>query len=112
MELRPYGQSSRPRAAGKGMRVGRTDSAVDGFAGIDSSSGAIWPVYSKEAIIMPDPILDEIWRVREELLKKHGGLSGYFRYVKKLERAHRRRGGKVKATKARRGKTSATSKRS
>ena len=61
---------------------------------------------------MPDPILDEIWRVREELLKKHGGLDGYFRYVKKLERAHRRRGGKVKATKARRRKTSVTSKRS
>jgi hypothetical protein len=61
---------------------------------------------------MPDPILDEIWRVREELLKKHGGLDGYFRYVKKLERAHRRRGRKRKTTKARRRKTSVTSKRS
>jgi hypothetical protein len=62
---------------------------------------------------MPDPILDEIRRVRHELLKKHGGLDGYFRYVKKLEQAHRRRGGKVKTPKAsRRRKTSVTSKRS
>ena len=61
---------------------------------------------------MPDPILDEIWRVREELLKKHGGLDGYFRYVQKLDRAHRQRGRKPKTAKARRRKTSATSKRS
>ena len=46
---------------------------------------------------MPDPILDEIWRVREELLKKHGGLDGYFRYIQKLDRAHRRRRSKPKA---------------
>ena len=93
------------------MRVGWRDGAVDGFTRIDSA-GPIWPVYSKEVIIMPDPILDEIWRVREELLKKHGGLDGYFRYVQKLDRAHRQRGRKRKTTKARRGKTSATSKRS
>ena len=36
---------------------------------------------------MVDPILDEIWRVREELIKKHGGLKGYIRYVQKLDRA-------------------------
>ena len=38
---------------------------------------------------MPDPILEEIWKVREELLKKHGGLDGYFEYVQKLDRAKR-----------------------
>ncbi len=60
---------------------------------------------------MPDPILDEIWRVREELLKKHGGLDGYFRYIQKLDRAHRHQR-KRKTTKARRPKPSVTSKRS
>jgi hypothetical protein len=40
---------------------------------------------------MADPILDEIWRVREELIKKHGGWEGYFKYIQKLDRAHRNR---------------------
>ena len=40
---------------------------------------------------MVDPILDEIWRVREELIKKHGGMDGYWKYLQKLDRAHRRR---------------------
>jgi hypothetical protein len=38
-----------------------------------------------------DPILDEIWRVREELHKKHGGLEGYIRYIQKLDRARQNR---------------------
>ena len=42
---------------------------------------------------MRDPILEEIWRVREELVKKHGGFDGYFKYVQKLDRAQRRRKG-------------------
>ena len=36
---------------------------------------------------MPDPILDEIWRVREQLIKQHGGIEQYFQYVQKLDRA-------------------------
>jgi len=40
---------------------------------------------------MPDPILDEIRRVREELVKKHGGIKGYLAYIEKLDRARRRR---------------------
>jgi hypothetical protein len=57
---------------------------------------------------MADPILDEIWRVREELIKKHGGLDGYFAYVQKLDRAGRRRERRtaVKKTRGRRAKTS------
>jgi hypothetical protein len=43
---------------------------------------------------MRDPILEEIWRVREELVKKHGGFDGYFKYVQKLDRAHRGRKGR------------------
>jgi len=36
---------------------------------------------------MSDPILDELWRVREALIKQHGGLDGYLAYVRSLERA-------------------------
>ena len=58
---------------------------------------------------MPDPILDEIRRVREELIKKHGGIDGYFQYVEKLDRARRRR---EKVAKIRRPKGTTASKRS
>ncbi len=34
---------------------------------------------------MNDPILDEIQRVRAEIVKEHGGLKGYLRYFQKLE---------------------------
>jgi hypothetical protein len=39
---------------------------------------------------MPDPILDELWRVRDELVKKHGGFEAYFKHLQKLDRARRR----------------------
>ena len=51
---------------------------------------------------MADPILDEIRRVREDLIKKHGGLDGYFAYVQKLDRARRRRGSRPQAKTTRR----------
>lgn len=50
---------------------------------------------------MSDPILDEIWRVREELIKQHGGLAGYLAYVQKLDRARRQRGRGSKSQNAR-----------
>ena len=40
---------------------------------------------------MSDELLEEIWRVREELIKKHGGWDGYVKYAQKLERAHGQR---------------------
>lgn len=40
---------------------------------------------------MDDPILEEIWRVREELLKKHGGFDGLLKEAKKIERGHEKR---------------------
>jgi hypothetical protein len=40
---------------------------------------------------MHDPIMEEIWRVREELIKKHGGFENYFKYIQKLDRARLRR---------------------
>ena len=51
---------------------------------------------------MGDPILEEIWRVREALIKKHGGMDGYFRYVEKLDRERRRRKQARNGTKRRR----------
>jgi len=53
---------------------------------------------------MADPILDEIWRVREALLKKHGGLDGYFKYIQKLERARQQRERRRTDSKGRRRK--------
>jgi hypothetical protein len=54
---------------------------------------------------MNDPILEEIWRVRQELIKQHGGLEGYFRYLQKLDRARRQRQRRQKAKKTRRQST-------
>jgi hypothetical protein len=51
---------------------------------------------------MNDPILEEIWRVRQELIKQHGGLEGYFQYVQKIDRARRQRGRRPSAKKTRR----------
>jgi hypothetical protein len=39
---------------------------------------------------MPDSNLEEIWCVREELIKKHGGFDGYFPYIQKLDQARLR----------------------
>lgn len=33
---------------------------------------------------MNDPILDEIHKVREELLAEHGGMGGYMRHLEDL----------------------------
>ena len=41
---------------------------------------------------MTDPILDEVWRVREELLKRYGGIDGYFRHLQAMDRARARKG--------------------
>jgi hypothetical protein len=49
---------------------------------------------------MADPILDEIWRVREELVKKHGGIHGWVRHVQKLDRARRKKRKKASKKKA------------
>lgn len=49
---------------------------------------------------MNDPILDEIARVRQELIKKHGGIDGYFAYIQKLDRAHRKKRKKPSKKKA------------
>ena len=35
---------------------------------------------------MQDKMLEEIWRVREELVKRHGGVHGYLQYLQTLDR--------------------------
>ena len=56
---------------------------------------------------MSDPMLDEIWRVREELFRQHGGLDGYIKHVQKLERAHAERQEKTQPSGRRRRRTAA-----
>jgi hypothetical protein len=40
---------------------------------------------------MTDPILDEIWRVREELVQRYGGIDGYFKHLQAMDRARMRK---------------------
>lgn len=49
---------------------------------------------------MSDPILEEIWRVREKLIRDHGGIDGYFKYVQNLDRARLRKAKLKRARKA------------
>ena len=56
---------------------------------------------------MSDPLMEEIWRVREQLLVEHGGMEGLLKHVRKIEREHRR---KTSTAKSRRPKTASTAK--
>jgi hypothetical protein len=40
---------------------------------------------------MSDVIVDRIRQVREELIKQHGGIEGYFKHCQALDRAWARR---------------------
>ena len=35
---------------------------------------------------MRDPMLEEIWRVRDELIRRHGGVHGFLKYLQSLDR--------------------------
>jgi hypothetical protein len=35
---------------------------------------------------MQDPMLEEIWRVRDELIRRHGGVHGYLNYLRERDR--------------------------
>lgn len=56
---------------------------------------------------MSDPLMEEIWRVREQLLVESGGMEGLLKEVKQLERARVR---KVAVAKNRRRKSEVVSK--
>src|SRR5437773_1012743 len=91
LELRPYGESGGPNALRQVVRGGGSGGSADGVSGIHTPS-AFWPNDSEKVTTMSDPILEEIWRVREQLIQRHGGVKGYFRYVQKLDRSRRQRG--------------------
>jgi hypothetical protein len=40
---------------------------------------------------MADEILEEIWRVREQLLKQYGGLHGLVKHLQAMDRARARK---------------------
>ena len=40
---------------------------------------------------MNDPIVEEVWRVREELIKKHGGLDGYIKHIQTMDKERARK---------------------
>src|SRR6266571_1662665 len=73
LELRPYGESGGPSALRQVMRSGGSGGSADGVSGIHTAS-AIWPIHSENVATMSDPILEEIWRVREQLIQRHGGV--------------------------------------
>jgi hypothetical protein len=35
-----------------------------------------------------DPLIDEVRETRERLLREHGGLAGWVRYLQELQRQH------------------------
>lgn len=39
---------------------------------------------------MYDPIVDEVRRVREELIDRHGGLDGYIKHLQAMDRERAR----------------------
>ncbi len=52
---------------------------------------------------MTDPIVDEVRRVREDLIERHGGLDGYLRYCEQQDRRlerEKKRSGAAKRTPA------------
>ena len=53
---------------------------------------------------MSDPLMEEIWRVREQLVVEHGGMDGLLKHVKQIEQVRLR---KEAESKNRRHKTNA-----
>jgi hypothetical protein len=59
---------------------------------------------------MTDPILDEVRRVREELIERHGGLENYLRYCEQQDRRRTRQGTEPAQPKRNRRQTAASRK--
>jgi hypothetical protein len=60
---------------------------------------------------MTDPIVDEVRRVREELIERHGGLDGYLRYCEQQDRRREREQKRSGATKRTPASTAAPSRK-
>ena len=56
---------------------------------------------------MSDPLMEEIWRVREQLLIECGGMEGLLKEVQRLEKTHLQ---KAAAAKTRRRKSAVATK--
>jgi hypothetical protein len=89
LELCPFGESDSPEATRGDLSSARSASAAAGLTGNHSSS-AFWPGHTQEKA-MSDVIVDEIRRVREELIRRYGGIDGYFKRCQAQERAQRSR---------------------
>ena len=48
---------------------------------------------------MQDPMLEEIWRVRDELIQLHGGVQGYQNYLRSLDEKRPSKVGRKPSTK-------------
>jgi hypothetical protein len=57
---------------------------------------------SKEKRVSRDVIVDEVRRVRQELVEKYGGLDGWIRHLQALERERARKATNRKVRKNRR----------
>jgi hypothetical protein len=62
--------------------------ATPSFAGINSQSDS-WTI-NQEATKMKDVIVDEVRRVRQELIMKHGGLIAWMEHLQEKDRERAR----------------------
>ena len=60
---------------------------------------------------MTDPIVDEVHRVREALIERHGGLDGYLRYGEQQDRRRAREHKRPTASKRQPASTAAPSRK-
>jgi hypothetical protein len=60
---------------------------------------------------MTDPIVDEVRRVREELIDRHGALDGYLRYCEQQDCRRAPEQKRPPATKRKRASTAAASRK-
>lgn len=54
---------------------------------LDTNLFTVRPNNSKEQLTMADVLVDEIRRVREELIEQYGGIEAYFRHCQQQDRA-------------------------
>ena len=91
LELRPRRQPSGPAAIGNGLPQTWASSALACFTGIDSQ-GKFRPDGPKEKLLSKnDVIVDEVRRVRDELVKKYGGLDGWIQHLQAMDRERGRK---------------------
>ncbi len=53
----------------------------------NDSTGAVWTGHLQGEMTMSDVIVEEIRRIRDELIKRYGGIEGYFKHCQAQDRA-------------------------